>query len=414
MNGRDLFKQFLKPKSIFNNREVLRSSYMPDELPHREKEIDKVASILVAALKKETPSNVFIYGKTGTGKTCVTKYIGNQLVKTGREMNSPVEFIYINCEVVDTQYRVLTHIANQFIRKWDERVPFTGWPTDEVYAKLMDCIDKFGGAVTITLDEIDKLVLKSGDDVLYNLSRMNSDLKIAKTSIIGISNDLRFTELLDPRVKSSLGEEEIIFPSYNAEEIMDILIKRGALAFREGSVSQEVIPLISAIAAQEHGDARKALDLFRISGEIAEREDSLRVKEKQVYLAMNKIESDRISEVVRTLPTQSKIILFSIIEGGEIKRGSLTTGEVYRIYRKLCTYSHVGVLTERRVTELISELDMLGIVEARVISFGKYGRTKQIKVTTQEKEILSALKKDSTISELMNLTLEQQTKLDLF
>jgi cell division control protein 6 len=278
----------------------------------------------------------------------------------------------------------------------------------------MNCIDKFGGAATITLDEIDKLVLKSGDDVLYNLSRMNSDLKIAKTSIIGISNDLRFTELLDPRVKSSLGEEEIIFPSYNAEEIMDILIKRGALAFREGSVSQEVIPLISALAAQEHGDARKALDLFRISGEIAERENSPMVEEKHVHSATNKIESDRISEVVRTLPTQSKIILFSIIEGGEIKRGSLTTGEVYEMYRKLCAYAHVGVLTERRVTELISELDMLGIIEARVISFGKYGRTKEIKVTTQEKEILSALEKDSTMSELMNLTLEQQTKLDLF
>ncbi|MDY6985659.1 MAG: ORC1-type DNA replication protein [Candidatus Thermoplasmatota archaeon] len=412
MSTKDIFGQFLKPNSIFKNRETLRSTYMPEELPHRDKEIEQLASVLVAALRGETPSNVFIYGKTGTGKTCVTKFVGNQLLKTGKSLNKPVEFIYINCQVVDTQYRVLTHITNQFIKKWDERVPFTGWPTDEVYSKLMECIDRFGGAVTIVLDEIDKLVMKSGDDLLYNLSRINSDLKIAKASIIGISNDLRFTELLDPRVKSSLGEEEMIFPSYNADEIKDILEKRACLAFKDDVIAPGVISLISALAAQEHGDARRALDLLRIAAESAERDGSARVEESHVYEALERIESDRICEVLRTLPTQSKLILISTIKGEELKGGSLTTGEAYEVYKQMCNTSGYPVLTERRVTELISELDMLGIIEARVVSFGKYGRTKEIKVGSQRGEIIASLSREPSILELLDMK-GKQKKLDV-
>jgi cell division control protein 6 len=117
---------------------------MPEILPHREKEITDLASILVPALRSETPSNVFIYGKTGTGKTAVTKFVGEELLKKGSETNRKVNFIYINCEIVDTQYRLLQNLANHFIDDWSERIPFTGWPTDEVFAKLKQRIERQG------------------------------------------------------------------------------------------------------------------------------------------------------------------------------------------------------------------------------------------------------------------------------
>ncbi|RLF43128.1 MAG: cell division control protein Cdc6, partial [Thermoplasmata archaeon] len=163
---RDLFKGLLASGNIFKNKEVLRPSYVPDILPHRDTQIEELASILAPALKGETPSNVFIYGKTGTGKTAVARYVGKQLLLKGKELNRPTFFIYINCEVVDTHYRVLQNIANHFIDDWKERIPFTGWPTDEVYAKLRNHIEKTGGVVIIVLDEVDRL---KGDEALYNL-----------------------------------------------------------------------------------------------------------------------------------------------------------------------------------------------------------------------------------------------------
>jgi cell division control protein 6 len=391
----------------------MRTTYMPETLPHREREIDGLATILVPALRDETPSNVFIYGKTGTGKTAVTKYVGKKLVTKGEETGKKVNFIYINCEVVDTQYRLLQNIANHFIDDWSERIPFTGWPTDEVYSKLKQMIEKESGVIVIILDEVDKL---KGDEALYNLSRINADLKNAKVSIVGLSNDLKFTEFLDPRVKSSLGEENMIFPPYDAGELEDILKQRINIALKPESIDEDVIPLCSALAAQEHGDARRALDLLRMSAELAERNKSLKISKKHVRLAQNKIEIDRIIEVVRTLPTQSKLILLAILlqEKQNQKSGSssaITTGEVYEIYKDLSKKIRTDILTQRRIADLISELDMLGIITARVISKGRYGRTRDIKISSSIEDILEILQEDDVFKGLSNYKFRGQTRL---
>ncbi len=390
----------------------MRPTYMPEILPHREKEITNLASILVPALRSETPSNVFIYGKTGTGKTAVTKFVGKELLKKGSETNRKVNFIYINCEIVDTQYRLLQNIANHFIDDWSERIPFTGWPTDEVFAKLKQMIEKQGGVTVIILDEVDKL---KGDEALYNLSRINSDLKNAKVSIVGLSNDLKFTEFLDPRVKSSLGEENMIFPPYDAGELQDILNQRVEIALKTESIDEEVVPLCSALAAQEHGDARRALDLLRMSAELAERGKSPKITKKHVKLAQNKIEIDRIIEVVRTLPTQSKLILLAVLLQEKHNKktgttGAITTGEVYGVYKDLCKKTRTDILTQRRIADLISELDMLGIITARVISKGRYGRTRDIKASSLE-DIMKILKEDDVFEELASYKIRGQTQL---
>jgi len=407
---RDLFSSFLASESIFKNKEVLRHSYIPDVLPHREEQINEIASILVSALRGETPSNIFIYGKTGTGKTAATRYVGKELHRAGKEKEQPTHFIYINCEVVDTQYRILQNIANHFIREWTERIPFTGWPTDEVYAKLREMMEKARGVVVIVLDEVDKL---KGDEVLYNLSRLNTDLEHAKASVIGISNDLKFTEFLDPRVKSSMGEENMIFPPYNADQLKVILEQRAEMALKENTLDESVVPLCSAYAAQEHGDARRALDLFRVAAEIADRDGLKRITERHVRRALHKIELDRVTEVVRTLPTQSKLVLISIIVGERIQDDitPLTTGEVYSIYKELASTVSIDHLTQRRITDLVSELDMLGIVTARVISKGRYGRTRHIHMSTSIDKTIEVLDEDDMLRGLARYRPKIQTRL---
>jgi cell division control protein 6 len=394
-----LFEKLLEGQSIFKNKEVLRPSYTPDLLLHRNEQINSLATILVSALRGETPSNVLIYGKTGTGKTAVTRYVGKELEQVSENKEILCSVVYINCEVIDTQYRLLANLARHF----EEEIPMTGWPTDQVFTKFKEAIDSREHVIIIILDEIDKLI-KKGDDVLYNLSRINTDLKKAKVSMIGVSNDLKFTEFLDPRVKSSLGEEELIFPPYDAEQISDILKQRAKMAYNEEVLGEMVIPLCAAFAAQEHGDARRALDLLRVSGEIAERENQPHVLEEHVRRAQEKIEIDRVVEVVRTLPTQSKLVLYSIImlrnRGREGK--NVTTGEMYNVYRQLCHHIDVDILTQRRVTDLMSELDMLGIVNAIVVSKGRYGRTKEISLSVPVENTRRVLLEDYRLRPLVD------------
>jgi len=407
-----VFQNYLKADTLFKkNRDILRPSYIPENLPHRDYQIDQLASILATALRGDRPSNVLVFGKTGTGKTAVVKYLGNEIRKSNNEMSN-IPYIYINCEVVDTQYGILANIGNRFISDWEEQIPFTGWPTEKVYNMLKEKMDDKPRVVVIILDEIDKLVYKSGDDVLYHLSKINDDLERAKVSLIGISNDLKFTDFLDPRIKSRLGEEKMVFPPYNAQQLRDILMQRAELAFREGVVDPSAISLCAALAAQEHGDARRALELLRVAGELAERNREKNVTEGYVYKAKNKIELDCVAEVIRTLPTQSKLLLFGMILNEEAGREKLNTGDVYTTYKELCKKTDISFLTQRRITDLISELDMLGIIHARVISKGRYGRTREIQLSVPIFEAKKVLEEDDIIKELHGQKIKIQATLD--
>ncbi len=425
MSSESLFDMLLVTKPIFKNREYLRPSYTPEELPHRGEQIHQLARILVAPLRGETPSNLLIYGKTGTGKTASVKYVVKELKRVSSHAPRMVEPVYLNCEVVNTQYRILATLANTFLDKLRERygrehanslgfpesVPMTGWPTDEVYRCFFRALDHDPQLAVIVLDEIDRLVLKSGDEVLYNLTRMNSDLIKAKVSIVGISNDLNFMNYLDPRVRSSLSEEELVFPPYNALQLKDILEKRAEMSYADGVLGDGVISLCAAHAAREHGDARRALDLLRIAGELAEREGVEMVTVTHVQLAFEKMEKDKMVEVVRTLPSQSKLVLFSVVLLTEKNSRKIVTGDVYAVYRALCRQSGLDVLTQRRVSDLISELDMLGIINAQIISKGRYGRTKEITLSITPIQARAAVQGEHPIVSLEALQLPRQLTL---
>ncbi|MFO8110366.1 MAG: ORC1-type DNA replication protein [Thermoplasmata archaeon] len=425
----NIFTTYMHSKTVFKgNKDILRPSYIPEQLPHREDYIHDMASIMVTALRGNRPSNVLIFGKTGTGKTAVVRYLEREVERLKKDNADSkfdddfqefnvhrVKYVYINCEVVDTHYGVMKNIGNKFMNEWSEQIPFTGWPMEKVYESLKERIDEEPRVVVIILDELDKLVSKSGDSVLYHLSKINSELKQSKVSLIGISNNLRFTEFLDPRVKSRLGEEKLIFPPYNANQLKDILTERVIKAFESDDImSDDVIALCAALAAQEHGDARRALDLLRVATEIAEREHTTVVNTNHVYKAKNKIEQDCVREAVMTLPTHSKLVMYAILLSRTNGYDKLTTGEVYGAYSEVSILSGLDPLTQRRITDIISELDMLGLVNARVKSFGRRGRTKEIQPSVPERETILAIEEDESIVPVKNLrTFEepQQTKL---
>ena len=366
---------------IFKDKSILQSNYRPDEIPHREEQIKQVASILAPVLRGEKTSNLFLYGKTGTGKTLSILYVRDELLKRAKkdsDFNLRIE--YLNCKlkkVSDTEYRILA----EMIKKLGGKVPNTGLPTETVYSKFIELIDQEKQFLVFILDEIDQAVKKISSDFLYNLTRLNSELSKSQMCFVGISNDLTFLEGLDPRVRSSLSEEEIVFPPYNALQLQEILNKRSEEAFKEKVVQEGVIAKCAAFAAREHGDARRALDLLRISGEIAERDNSRKILMRHLDEANTKIERDKILDVIQTEPKQFQYVLHSIITLFEKNKGNpIFTGDVYNFYEDVCLKNKAEVLTQRRVSDIIQEFDMLGIINVRVVSKGRGGRMREIKL----------------------------------
>lgn len=379
-NLQNIFTDFIKTKTLFLNRSVLASSFTPESIPHREKQIADLGRILAPALVGAKPSNVFIYGRCGTGKSLVSLYVTNELEKTAERNSSKVKTIYLNCKMkgtADTEYRLLVAIVKAF----GKEIPFTGLPIERVYSLFFETIDSEQQTIVLLIDEIDALVEKTGDEILYNLTRINSELKKAKVCIIGITNNLSFAEGLDPRVKSSLSEEEMIFPPYNALQIKDILEQRASKAFSPDFLETGVIEKCAALAAQEHGDARRALDLLRVAGELAERSGSKKITVGHVDVAEEKIDTDKYLETIKMQPKQSQLVLFTILElGGK----EAETGSVLNKYQELCAKHGLKKLTMRRVSDLIAELDLFGIIEAKVVSKGRYGRTRNISLCLPE------------------------------
>jgi archaeal cell division control protein 6 len=399
--GLDLiFEQVLSGGQIFRDRNLLRHDYMPTSLPHREEQIKRLGSVLAPALSKERVSNLFAYGKTGTGKTIVAKFVLDRLQKKARDHGRAVDTSYVNCRLAGTNYRVIADLC----RALGQDVPFTGLAVGELFDRLREGLQSRGSAFLVVLDEIDALVKRSEDDsLLYELTRINERLEGGWIGVIGISNDLHFKDFLDPRVLSSLGEEELVFKPYTSEELYDILKGRAEQAFQPGVLEDGALRLCAALAAGEHGDARRALDLLRVAGEIGERSRESRIVETHVRMAQQKVEHDRVTEVLSSLPLHSRILLVSVMNLESSRKESSVTGDVYEVYRESCQVAAVEPLTQRRISGLLNELDIMGIINARVVSFGRYGRTKKIRLGVEPRVVNAAFGSDELVKGLLGL-----------
>lgn len=379
MNLNEFFEKYLTKDSIFQDRSVLSSSYIPELLDHRQNELDAISKIIAPALKNSKISNLFIYGKTGTGKTVTLKYLKRELEKVIKHHNLPLKIVYLNCKLekqADTEYRILAQLLDVFGKK----VPNTGVPTQTLYKTFFEIIENRKIYLILILDEIDQLIDKAGDELLYVLLRKNEELSHSFISLIGISNNINLTSKIDPRIKSSLSEESLIFEPYNALQLKDILYNRAKLAFKPDVLEPGLIEKCAAYAAKEHGDARRAIDLLRLAGEIAERENCNKVTVKHLDIAQDKMESDKYIDLIKSQPKQYQAVLYSIILLSE-KDEKIYTGEVYSLYLDIIKKTGNRPLTQRRVSDIINEFDSLGIINVKLISQGRYGRTRDIELS---------------------------------
>ena len=396
----DVFNNAIGSKTLIKNRKTLTIDYVPERLPFRDNESTVIAQTLSVILRGGRPSNLLIFGKPGTGKTAVVKNVIERLKNKADNLGMQITVPFMNAKTANTSYKILYEIAEMMgINKEEKKlqVHFTGLSLGEATDRILEYIRRKNLRVVLVIDEIDSLVDKSGDDILYNFTRANERISAEQfISLIGISNSLTFKDKLDPRVRSSLSEEEMVFNPYTIEQLKDILTDRCKLAFTEHAIPIAAINLCAAMAGRETGDARKAIDLLRVAAEIAEREGSSTVNETHIRLAQQKIDRDTNYEILKNSTTHTKILILAIINS---KNGN--TGEIYDAYSSLCVRLEQEPLTQRRITQIISELDLLGLVTTNIVNLGRYGRSQRIKLVVSLVTIREALKDDILLSSII-------------
>jgi len=384
--------------TLIKNREILHFTYIPDMIFHRDSEQALVTQSLMPILKQSRPSNLLIYGKPGTGKTLVVRKILSKIQTRVEKSKFPIKLVYVNSKEETTLYQLLVSFGRQ-LELEEKELPSTGLAISEVFKRILKTIDGNHLNVVFVIDEIDyltDLVKKTGKDILYQLTRANERLKEGSLTFVGISNDLTFKERLDPRVLSTLGEEEVVFATYSVEQIKKILGGRIEQAFVKGAVEDSALNLCSALAGKEHGDARRAIDLLRVAGEIAEREQKTSINENHIRLARNKIEENKEVTALQSFPLHEKILIIAVMKTSE-----LTTGTIYTAYKGLCKTIRQQELTQRRVTQMLSEIALSGIISGRIIYQGIHGNTKKYTLTIPRETVKKTFKDDLTFEDIL-------------
>ena len=390
--------------NVFARKELLKVGHVPESarIVGRDNEIEAVAAELRPIVRADPPNNVMIYGKTGTGKSLVARHVTERARRAAESNGMAVGTVYVDCAQHNTQTRVartVTRSLNETGRT-DFDIPRAGIGSGEYYDYLWEILDIAYDSVIIILDEVDRL---DDDDILMQLSRARESGKAdCHLGVIAVSNKIEYRDRLNERVKSSLREEEFVFQPYDANQLREIM-KHRRDAFHDGVLTDDVIPLTAAVAAQEHGDARKAIEILRHAGELAERANDETVTEEHVREAQEWAEIDRFEELLRGSTTQVKFILYSLALLSEEDPGAdgFSTSRIYERYRGTAETIGANVLSEHRVYELLKEQAFLGVVESTRTGGGRgQGSYLEHRLVQDTGIILKSVLRDSRLEDL--------------
>ncbi len=372
---KNLFEESSLIHEIFKNESYLYPEFLPERLPHREKEIDSLVFAFKPAINGKKPVNVAVFGSTGTGKTCTVRFVLKEL----EDYTDRAKSIYINCFEYSTRNSVLSAITSFLGRA----IPRRGLGTDEIYSVFLESLEKIDFIPLIVLDEFDQL-LKSedGSKILYDLLRV-FQFKKARVGLIIISNDLNMNFNLDERVKSSFTEERILFEPYSPQQLKDILRERVEYAFQENVLEKEVINVAAAHAAKLGGDCRIAIESLLKAGRLAEKENSEKVSLQHLRKAFEVIDFIPAKKFLKHLSDSEKLLLKILSQ--EFK--PISAGELYMKFNKLSKQQ----LTERRLRDLISRLNTLNLVSAD-LNENLRGKTRMISLKISKELVLNELR----------------------
>lgn len=396
------FSELLNKPTVFLDRNVLSPHFVPETLPFREKEIERIMAAIAPALNNQRPQNMFIYGKTGTGKTCSVKHV---LAKFS-EFKSSAKHVYMNCRMYNSRYRVIQKIAKELFPDLDTM----GFGLAILYEKIIGEVAK-GMRLIVVLDEVD--MVKELDDLLYTLTRANDELPAGSISILGITNKVNFKEKLGSRSKSSLCENEMVFPPYTAFQLQSIIRQRAAMGFKEGVVDESAVNLAAALTANDSGDARYALKLLLKAGEIADEQGAFRITDREVEEARRSVDTDIAFEAISTLPEHQQLVLLAIasltLDKGKNTRltdglpededAYLTSGEVYEGYCAVARRHRKPRRSTRWYREYLNDLEMLGLITTIESGAGMRGRTRLIRMGYPPADVKKIIERNFSIIE---------------
>jgi len=405
----DMLLEFDQQEGLIRDRSLLDPNHIVEEdrIVGRDEQLQEVTKMLRVALGDNRPPNLFLYGPSGTGKSLITKAVCKNISAICESRDIRFGTIEVNCQDLDTLgvavYELASRAADEALVEVE--VPKHGVATKEKWDELYRIVNKNFDSAVFVLYELDMLVGRRDKQepafsrLLYQLSRAGANNELtAHVSVVAISNDTKMMESVGSRALSSFTPEDVHFDDYDANQLQSILRRRQD-AFYDDVLDEDVIPLAAAFAAQTHGDARKAIDLMRVAGELAEREGDEGVREAHVREAQDKVEKNRVLEVVRGISTQKKLCLYAtaaVAAETDDESARSTTG--YRVYQFLTDAIEADQYHQETYVNKMKEMTTYSLVDFERRSHGpSSGMFLEFQFGERPETILETLREDSRI-----------------
>ncbi len=372
--------------SVFVNRDLVEPDTIIDEerIVGRDDQLEAVVSFLKPTLQGNRPPNMLLYGPAGTGKSLIIGAVTKQIIELCQSKGERFGVVDINCQPINTLDQAVYDLVQTVAKDVDTDVgvPETGVSTKRKYRRLYELINEHYDSVIFILDEIDLLVGRRENDepayskLLYQLSRASNTNEIeGRVSVAALTNDPKFMEDIDGRAESSFNPRDVYFPDYDANQLREILENRRD-AFRQDALKDDVIPLVAAFAAQSHGDARKAIDLFRGAGDLADEREDREVTEDHVRESQEEIDKDRSLKLVEGLTTQKKISLYAtaaVTHFSDLAGSSVPSPVGFKIYQWVTNELDADQMTRETYVKYVKELSTYGLISSSRKSRGRGG-----------------------------------------
>jgi cell division control protein 6 len=349
-----------------NGLEKLRFEYVPSRLPHREEYVDALIKYLKIVIDQPgaISERILISGGSGTGKTATAKRAGAALERIAERRGVELVYAHVNCRTTSGKFGLVQRI----IRQVAPELPLRGYGATELLHALWDYLNERNKLLLLTLDEIDYYVRTTGEDIVYELSRITNSLRDVpqRLSFVFIARDHSFLNVLSPDTLSTLRpQERVEFPPYSVKELRDILMQRVEMAFQDGTVSEEIIDYIARNAAEYgHGDARYAIQILCVAGLIADRDMCSDVSAEHVREAQERTDPKLSEEDVVMLTMEEKYVLWALARRLMMSRGEafLSLGDVEDEYCAVCGEEDRKPVGRAMLHALVKKMKAAGVI----------------------------------------------------
>jgi cell division control protein 6 len=389
-------------QSVFKDESKLDINYIPQKLPHREREHRLLLEFFnfILHYPERMAQRIILTGDVGTGKTALAQHFGANLTSEANKRGIKFRYVHINCREFRGNLAPILHRA---VAVFQPNYPARGYGAEEILATLMKVLDEENAFMILTLDEFDSLIEREGSDAVYKLTRLQETRqgKPQRLSFIFIMRDLKAMEQLDESAKSTLQRSIIRLERYGKAQLIDILKDRVAMAFELGAVPEDVVDLIAELAFTQTGNARFGIELLWRAGKYADAQEAGFVEPECVRMAVSNIIPTLRRSELASLGLHEKLFLLAVARYfKENEEAYVSLSEAEKAYAVVCEEFGEAPNSHTQLWKYIQYLSSLGVVKTEVVTVATRGRSTRLSLPTVpavelEKELSTSLQQET-------------------